>query len=337
MSYQHLLAELDLGFTRLRNRVVMGSMHTGMEDRFWHYPKLAAYFRERAKGGVGLIVTGGISPNRQGWLLPFGGTLNSVFDLRNHRMLTEAVHAEGGKIALQLLHAGRYGYQPFVVSASAIKSPISRFKPRALSLAGIASTVRDYARCARLAQRAGYDDIEIMGSEGYLLNQFLCPRTNRRDDRYGGSIENRMRIAREIVEQVRAVCGERFIVVYRLSLIDLVEGGNTWDETVQVAKALEAAGVTMFNTGIGWHEARVPTIVTSVPRAAFAALSARLKAAVKVPVIVSNRVNTPEVAEELLAQGAGDLVSMARPLLADPEFVVKTAEGRAHEINTCIA
>ncbi|MET3231672.1 UNVERIFIED_ORG: 2,4-dienoyl-CoA reductase (NADPH2) [Burkholderia sp. 1263] len=337
MSYQHLLAELDLGFTRLRNRVVIGSMHTGMEDRFWHYPKLAAYFRERAKGGVGLIVTGGISPNRQGWLLPFGGTLNSVFDLRNHRMLTEAVHAEGGKIALQILHAGRYGYQPFVVSASAIKSPISRFKPRALSLAGIASTVRDYARCARLAQRAGYDGIEIMGSEGYLLNQFLCPRTNRRDDRYGGSIENRMRIAREIVEQVRAVCGERFIVVYRLSLIDLVEGGNTWDETVQVAKALEAAGVTMFNTGIGWHEARVPTIVTSVPRAAFAALSARLKAAVKVPVIVSNRINTPEVAEELLAQGAGDLVSMARPLLADPEFVVKTAEGRAHEINTCIA
>jgi 2,4-dienoyl-CoA reductase (NADPH2) len=337
MSYRHLLAELDLGFTRLRNRVVMGSMHTGMEDRFWNYPKLAAYFRERAKGGVGLIVTGGISPNREGWLLPFGGTLNSMLDLRNHRKLTEAVHAEGGKIALQILHAGRYGYQPFVVSASAIKSPISKFKPRALSIAGIAKTVRDYARCARLAQRAGYDGIEIMGSEGYLLNQFLCPRTNRRTDAYGGSIENRMRLAREIVERVRAVCGERFIVVYRISLIDLVEGGNTWDETVQVAQALEAAGVTMFNSGIGWHEARVPTIVTSVPRAAFAALSARLKAAVKVPVIVSNRINTPDVAEALLAQGAGDLVSMARPLLADPEFVVKTAEGRTHEINTCIA
>jgi 2,4-dienoyl-CoA reductase (NADPH2) len=260
-----------------------------------------------------------------------------VFDLRNHRLLTKAVHAEGGKIALQILHAGRYGYQPFVVSASAIKSPISKFKPRALSIAGIAKTVRDYARCARLAQRAGYDGIEIMGSEGYLLNQFLCPRTNRRTDRYGGSIENRMRLAREIVERVRAVCGERFIVVYRLSLIDLVEGGNTWDETVQVAQALEAAGVTMFNTGIGWHEARVPTIVTSVPRAAFAELSARLKAAVNVPVIVSNRINTPEVAEALLAEGAGDLVSMARPLLADPEFVLKTAEGRAHEINTCIA
>jgi 2,4-dienoyl-CoA reductase (NADPH2) len=337
MSYPHLLAELDLGFTRLRNRVVMGSMHTGMEDRFWNYPKLAAYFRERAKGGVGLIVTGGISPNRQGWLLPFGGTLNSVFDLRNHRLLTEAVHAEGGKIALQILHAGRYGYQPFVVSASALKSPISKFKPRALSMAGIAATVRDYARCARLAQRAGYDGVEIMGSEGYLLNQFLCPRTNRRTDRYGGSIENRMRLAREIVERVRAVCGERFIVVYRLSLIDLVEGGNTWDETVQVAQALEAAGVTIFNTGIGWHEARVPTIVTSVPRAAFAELSARLKAVVRVPVIVSNRINTPDLAEELLARGAGDLVSMARPLLADPDFVLKTAAGRPQEINTCIA
>jgi 2,4-dienoyl-CoA reductase (NADPH2) len=337
MPYRLLLSELDLGFTTLRNRVVMGSMHTGMEDRFWNYPKLAAYFRERAKGGAGLIITGGISPNRQGWLLPFGGTLNSVFDLRNHRLLTEAVHAEGGKIALQILHAGRYGYQPFVVSASALKSPISKFKPRALTLAGIAKTVRDYARCARLAQRAGYDGVEIMGSEGYLLNQFLSPRTNQRTDRYGGSLENRLRLAREIVESVRAACGANFIVVYRLSLIDLVEGGNTWDETVQVAQALEAAGVTMFNTGIGWHEARVPTIVTSVPRAAFAPLSARLKAAVKVPVIVSNRINTPEVAEDLLAEGAGDLVSLARPLLADPDFVVKTAEGRTHEINTCIA
>ena len=337
MPYRFLLAELDLGFTTLRNRVVMGSMHMGMEDRFWNYPKLAAYFRERARGGAGLIITGGISPNRQGWLRPFGGTLNSVFDLRNHRLLTGAVHAEGGKIALQILHAGRYGYQPFVVSASALKSPISKFKPRALTLAGVAKTVRDYARCARLAQRAGYDGVEIMGSEGYLLNQFLCPRTNQRTDRYGGSLENRMRLAREIVEGVRAACGERFIVVYRLSLIDLVEGGNTWEETVQVAQALEAAGVTMFNTGIGWHEARVPTIVTSVPRAAFAPLSARLKAAVGVPVIVSNRINTPDVAEDLLAQGAGDLVSLARPLLADPDFVVKTAEGRTHEINTCIA
>jgi 2,4-dienoyl-CoA reductase (NADPH2) len=337
MPYPLLTSALDLGFTRLANRVVMGSMHTGMEDRFWHYPKLAAYYRERARGGVGLIITGGFSPNREGWLLPFGGTLNTVLDLHNHRQLTDAVHAEGGKIALQILHAGRYGYQPFVVSASAIRSPISRFRPRALTLAGIAKTVRAYARCARLAQRAGYDGVEIMGSEGYLLNQFLCPRTNRRTDAYGGSLDNRLRLAREIVEQVRAACGERFIVIYRLSLIDLVEGGNTWDETIQVAQALEAAGVTMFNTGIGWHEARVPTIVTSVPRAAFAPLSARLKAAVKVPVIVSNRINTPGLAEDLLREGAGDLVSLARPLLADPEFVNKAAQGRSDEINTCIA
>ncbi|WP_118179287.1 NADPH-dependent 2,4-dienoyl-CoA reductase [Paraburkholderia phosphatilytica] len=337
MAYPNLLAELDLGFTKLRNRVVMGSMHTGMEDRFWHYPKLATYFRERARGGVGLIVTGGISPNREGWLLPFGGTLNSVFDLRNHRLVTDAVHDEGGKIALQILHAGRYGYQPFVVSASAIRSPISRFKPRELTVAGIARTVRAYARCARLAQRADYDGVEIMGSEGYLINQFLCPRTNRHTDGYGGSIDNRLRFAREIVEAVRAACGEHFIIVYRMSLIDLVDGGNTWDETLQLAHALEAAGVTMFNTGIGWHEARVPTIVTSVPRAAFAPLAARLKAAVKVPVIVSNRINTPEVAEQLLAEGMGDLVSMARPLLADPDFVVKAAANRADEINTCIA
>ncbi|MDE1183861.1 NADPH-dependent 2,4-dienoyl-CoA reductase [Paraburkholderia sp.] len=337
MSYRHLLDGLDLGFTTLRNRVVMGSMHTGMEDRFWHYPKLAEYFRERARGGVGLIITGGISPNREGWLLPFGGTLNSSLDLRNHRLVTRAVHEEGGKIALQILHAGRYGYQPLVVSASPLKSPISPFKPRALTEGGVARTVAAYARCARLAQRAGYDGVEIMGSEGYLLNQFLCPRTNRRTDRYGGSIDNRMRLAREIVERVRAACGERFIVIYRMSLIDLVEGGNTWDETIQVAHALEAAGVTIFNTGVGWHEARVPTIVTSVPRAAFAPLAARLKAAVKVPVIVSNRINTPELADALIADGSADLVSMARPLLADPEFVNKAAEGRANEINTCIA
>ncbi|RDU96973.1 NADPH-dependent 2,4-dienoyl-CoA reductase [Trinickia dinghuensis] len=337
MPYPHLLSELDLGFTKLRNRVVMGSMHTGLEDRFWHYPALAEYYRERAKGGVGLIVTGGISPNREGWLLPFGGTLNTVFDLRNHRKLTRAVHDEGGKIALQILHAGRYGYHPFVVSASALRSPISKFKPRALTGAGIERTVRAYARTARLAQRAGYDGVEIMGSEGYLLNQFLCSRTNRRTDRYGGGIENRMRLALDVVRRVRQACGERFIVIYRLSLIDLVEGGNTWDETVQVARALEAAGVTLINTGIGWHEARVPTIVTSVPRAAFAPLTARLRAAVSVPVIASNRINTPELADSLIAEGSADLVSMARPLLADPQFVVKAAEDRADEINTCIA
>ncbi|WP_116141238.1 NADPH-dependent 2,4-dienoyl-CoA reductase [Trinickia diaoshuihuensis] len=337
MPYPQLLSELDLGFTKLKNRVVMGSMHTGLEDRFWHYPALAEYYRERAKGGVGLIITGGISPNREGWLLPFGGTLNSVFDLRNHRKLTRAVHEEGGKIAMQILHAGRYGYHPFVVSASAIRSPISKFTPRALTRAGIERTVRAYARTARLAQRAGYDGIEIMGSEGYLLNQFLCRRTNHRTDEYGGSIENRMRLAIDVVRRVREACGERFIVIYRLSLIDLVEGGNTWDETVQVARALEAAGVTLINTGIGWHEARVPTIVTSVPRAAFAPLTARLREAVHVPVIASNRINTPELAESLIAQGGADLVSMARPLLADPQFVVKASEDRADEINTCIA
>ncbi|PMS20458.1 NADPH-dependent 2,4-dienoyl-CoA reductase [Trinickia dabaoshanensis] len=337
MPYRHLLSELDLGFTKLKNRVVMGSMHTGLEDRFWHYPALAEYYRERAKGGVGLIITGGISPNREGWLLPFGGTLNSVFDLHNHRKLTRAVHEEGGKIAMQILHAGRYGYHPFVVSASAIRSPISKFAPRALTQAGIERTVRAYALTARLAQRAGYDGVEIMGSEGYLLNQFLCRRTNHRTDEYGGSIENRMRLAVDVVRRVRKACGERFIVIYRLSLIDLVEGGNTWDETVQVARALEAAGVTLINTGIGWHEARVPTIVTSVPRAAFAPLTARLREAVRVPVIASNRINTPELAESLIEQGSADLVSMARPLLADPQFVLKASEGRADEINTCIA
>ncbi|HEY2512015.1 MAG TPA: NADPH-dependent 2,4-dienoyl-CoA reductase [Polyangiaceae bacterium] len=335
--YSRLLSPLDLGFTTLKNRVVMGSMHTGLEDRFFHYPKLAAYFRERARGGVGLIVTGGISPNREGWLLPFGGSMNHLTDVVNHRLLTSAVHAEGGKIAMQILHAGRYGYHPLVVSASRIKSPISLFRPRALSERGIERTIRAYARCARLAKLAGYDGVEIMGSEGYLLNQFLCPRTNRRTDRWGGSIENRMRLPIEVVKRVRATVGERFIVMYRLSLLDLVDEGNTWEETVQVAQALEAAGVTLLNTGIGWHEARVPTIVTSVPRAAFRDVSARLKKAVSIPVVASNRINMPDVAEDILARGEADLVSMARPLLADPDWVNKTAEGRADEINTCIA
>ncbi|CAM2144558.1 2,4-dienoyl-CoA reductase [Pararobbsia alpina] len=335
--YPHLTAPLDLGFTTLRNRVVMGSMHTGLEDRFWQYPKLAAYFRERAKGGVGLIVTGGISPNREGWLLPFGGTLNSIFDVRNHRLVTDAVHAEGGKIVMQILHAGRYGYQPFVVSASAIKSPISKFKPRALDERGIERTLDAYVRCAKLAQRAGYDGIELMGSEGYLLNQFLSPRTNRRTDRWGGDLEGRMRLPVEIVRRVREAVGERFIIMYRLSVVDLVDEGNTWDETVAIAQALENAGITLLNTGIGWHEARIPTIVTSVPRAAFAGFTQRLRASLRVPVVASNRINTPDVAESLLENGSADLVSMARPFLADPEFVNKAAAGRADEINTCIA
>ena len=336
-TYPHLLAPLDLGFTTLRNRVIMGSMHTGLEDRFYNYPKLAAYFRERAKGGVGLIVTGGISPSRQGWLLPFGGTVNSLFDVPNHRRVTGAVHEEGGKIVMQILHAGRYGYQPFVVSASAIKSPISKFKPRALDEAGIERTIRDYVRCARLAQKADYDGVEIMGSEGYLLNQFLCTRTNKRTDRWGGAIENRMRLPVEIVKRVRAAVGNDFIIMYRHSLLDLVEGGNTWDDVVAVAKALEQAGVNIINTGIGWHEARVPTIVTSVPRAAFRSLAGRLRQEISIPVVASNRINMPDEAEDIIAGGDADMVSMARPFLADPEFVNKVAAGRVDEINTCIA
>ena len=336
-SYAHLLAPLDLGFTTLRNRVIMGSMHTGLEDRFYQYPKLAAYFRERARGGVGLIVTGGISPSREGWLLPFGGTMNSLFDIPNHRKVTRAVHEEGGKIVMQILHAGRYGYQPFVVSASAIKSPISKFKPRALDEAGIRRTIADYVRSAKLAQKAGYDGVEIMGSEGYLLNQFLCARTNLRQDQWGGSIENRMRLPVDIVQQVRAAVGTNFIIMYRHSLLDLVEGGNTWDEVVVVAKALEQAGATILNTGIGWHEARVPTIVTSVPRAAFRSLAGRLRKEVSIPVVASNRINMPDEANDIIRSGDADLVSMARPFLADPEFVNKVAQGRVDEINTCIA
>ena len=335
-AHPHLLQPLDLGFTTLKNRVIMGSMHTGLEDRFYNYPKLAAYFRERAKGGVGLIVTGGISPNRQGWLLPFGGTLNSMWDVRNHRQVTTAVHEEGGKILMQILHSGRYGYQPFVVSASAKKSPISLFKPKALTERGIQATIRSYVRCAELARKAGYDGVEIMGSEGYLLNQFLCARTNQRSDRWGGSIENRMRLPVEIVRQVRAKLGPNFILMYRHSVLDLVEGGNSWDEVVQVAQALEKVGVTLFNTGIGWHEARIPTIVTSVPRAAFASVAARLRQAVSVPVAASNRINMPDEAEVLIASGGVDMVSMARPFLADPQWVNKVATGRADEINTCI-
>jgi len=335
-TYPHLLAPLDLGFTTLRNRVIMGSMHTGLEDRFFNYSKLAAFYRERAKGGVGLIVTGGISPNRQGWLLPFGGTMNFIGDIFNHRKVTRAVHEEGGKILMQILHSGRYGYQPFVVSASSKKSPISKFKPKALTERGIEATIRDYARCAKLAKMAGYDGIEVMGSEGYLLNQFLCARTNLRQDSWGGSIENRMRLPVEIIKRIRKTVGDDFIIMYRHSLLDLVEGGNTWDEVLTVAHALEKAGVTILNTGIGWHEARVPTIVTSVPRAAFASVAGRLRREVKIPVVASNRINMPFEANDIIARGDADMVSMARPFLADAQFVQKAASGRADEINTCI-
>ena len=336
-SYANILKPLHLGFTTIKNRVVMGSMHSGLEDRFYNYPKLAAYFGERAKGGVGLIITGGISPNRQGWLLPAGGTMNTLGDVAPHRLVTHAVHKHGAKILMQILHAGRYGYQPFVVSSSPIKSPISPFKPRQLSDKQILSTIDDYVRSASLAHKAGYDGVEIMGSEGYLLNQFLSRHVNQRTDRWGGDIENRMRLAVEIVKKIRAEVGEKFIICFRLSLLDLVHDGNTMAEVITVAKALEQAGVTLLNTGIGWHEARIPTIVTSVPRAAFVDYTAEVKKHISIPVIASNRINMPDTAEEILASGKADMVQMARPLLADAFWVNKTATNRVDEINTCIA
>ena len=336
-AFPNMLKPLDLGFTQLKNRIVMGSMHTGLEDRFYNYGKLAAYFAERARGGTAVVITGGISPNRRGWLLPLSGTMNGFADVINHRRVTGAVHAEGGKILLQILHAGRYGYHPFVVSASDRKSPISAFKPRGMKESEILSTIRDYGRCARLSKLAGYDGVEIMGSEGYLLNQFICNRTNNRKDKWGGSLDNRMRLPLEIVKRVRKEVGPHFIIAYRLSLIDLVEGGNSWEEIVTIAKALEAAGITILNTGIGWHEARVPTIVTSVPRAAFRKVTARMKKELKIPVMASNRINTPEDCEDIIASGDADLISMARPLLADPAFVNKAAAGTPEAINTCIA
>ncbi|WP_067828630.1 NADPH-dependent 2,4-dienoyl-CoA reductase [Nocardia inohanensis] len=336
-AYPHLFEPLDLGFTSLRNRVVMGSMHTGLEDRAWHINRLAAYFAERAKGGVGLIITGGYAPNRTGWLLPFGAKLTNKTEAYRHRAITKAVHAEGGKIALQILHAGRYSYMPTSVSASAIKAPINPFKPRALSSKGVESTIDDYARCAYLAKFAGYDGVEIMGGEGYFINQFLAPRTNKRKDKWGGSPENRRRIAGEIVRRVRKAVGPDFIIVFRLSMADFVENGQTWDEIEAVAKDVEAAGATIINTDIGWHEARVPTIVTSVPRAAFVEWTAKVKDVVSIPVCASNRINMPETAEEILTRGDAELVSLARPLLADPYWARKAQDARDDEINTCIA
>ena len=334
--YPHMFEPLDLGFTTLKNRMVMGSMHTGLEDRFFNYPKLAAYFAERAKGGVAMMITGGISPNHEGWLVPAGGTLNHKGDVINHRKVTKAVHQYDCKIILQILHSGRYGYHPFAVSASAIKSPISPFKPRQMSEKNILATIKDYAKTAKLAQMAGYDGVEIMGSEGYLLNQFLSNHVNQRTDQWGGSLKNRMRFAIEVVKAVREAVGEEFIITFRLSMIDLVPDGNTMDEVITVAKAIEAAGVTIINTGIGWHEARVPTIVTSVPRAAFADVIAEVKHHVNIPVIAANRINMPETAEQLLADDKADLIQMARPFLADPDWVNKASTGQTHLINTCI-
>lgn len=336
--YPHLLEPLDLGHTTLRNRVIMGSMHTGMEDRAKHLPELAAYFAERAKGGVALSVTGGYAPNWHGWLLPFGSLMTSKRLADKHRIVTDAVHEHDGKIAMQLLHAGRYGYHPFKRAASGKPSPITPMgRPKAMSTKEVDETVTDFAKSAVLARRAGYDGVEIMGSEGYLINQFLTARTNDRTDRWGGSAENRMRFPVEIVERVREAVGDDFIVMYRMSLLDLVDDAQSWDETVMLAKKIEAAGVSIINTGIGWHEARIPTIVTSVPRGAFSWVTGKLRPEVSVPVVASNRINTPEIAEEIIASGQADLVSMARPLLSDPYFVAKAAENRADEINTCIA
>ncbi|WP_445256227.1 oxidoreductase [Nocardioides aurantiacus] len=335
--YPHLLAPITLGGLTLRNRVVMGSMHTGLEDHAWDLPKLAAYFRERAAGGVGLAVTGGFAVSKRGWLKPLAGEMTSRLDAARHRQVTDAVHEEGGAIALQLLHAGRYGYTPFSQSASAIKSPITPFRPSAMTSRQVDRAATSFADSAVLAQKAGYDAVEVMGSEGYLINQFLAARTNHREDEWGGSPARRMRFPIEVVRRTREAVGPDFAIVYRLSLLDLVEDGQTWEETVELALLLEQAGVSVLNTGIGWHEARVPTIITQVPRAAWAWTTKRLREEVGVPVCASNRINTPEIAEQLLADGTADLVSMARPLLADPDFVAKAAAGRADEINTCIA
>ncbi|RLK49789.1 2,4-dienoyl-CoA reductase [Stenotrophomonas rhizophila] len=336
-AYPHLFTPLDLGFTQLRNRVLMGSMHTGLEDRARDFPRLAAYFAERAAGGVGLIVTGGFAPNVVGWLKPFGGKLSWPWEVRPHRQVTRAVHDNGSKICLQLLHAGRYAYHPLSVAPSKLKAPINPFTPRALSARGVERHIADYARSARLAREAGYDGVEVMGSEGYLINEFIAPRTNQRTDRWGGDAAQRMRFAVEIVRRIREACGPDFIIIYRLSLVDLVPDGSNWAEIVQQAQAIEAAGATLINSGIGWHEARIPTIATSVPRGAFAGVTAKLKPHVRVPVIATNRINMPDVAERILAAGGADMVSLARPLLADPQWANKSRAGRPEAINTCIA
>nr|WP_314579048.1 NADPH-dependent 2,4-dienoyl-CoA reductase [uncultured Pseudomonas sp.] len=334
--YPHLLAPLDLGFTTLRNRTLMGSMHTGLEEKPGGFERMAAYFAERAHGGVGLMVTGGIAPNVEGGVYSGAAKLTTAEEADNHRIVTKAVHEAGGKICMQILHAGRYAYSPKQVAPSAIQAPINPFKPKALDEEGIEKQIQDFVTCATLAQTAEYDGVEIMGSEGYFINQFLVAHTNHRTDRWGGSYENRMRLPVEIVRRVREAVGANFIIIYRLSMLDLIEGGSTWEEVVQLAKAIEQAGATLINTGIGWHEARIPTIATKVPRAAFAKVTAKMRGSVSIPLITTNRINTPEVAEQVLAEGDADMVSMARPFLADADFVNKAAAGRSDEINTCI-
>ncbi|MCD4502615.1 NADPH-dependent 2,4-dienoyl-CoA reductase [Chromobacterium piscinae] len=335
-AYPHLLAPLDLGFTTLKNRVLMGSMHTGLEESPNGFEKMAAFYAERARGGVALIVTGGVGPNAEGCVAEGAAQLSDAHEVENHRLVTDAVHREGGKIALQILHSGRYSFQEKCVSASPLLAPINFYTPRELSDADVWQTIADFANCAKLAQQAGYDGVEVMGSEGYLINQFIARATNKRTDDWGGSFENRIRFAIETVKAVRAAVGSDFIIIYRLSMLDLVQDGSSWDEVVHLAREIEKAGATIINTGIGWHEARVPTIATMVPRGGFAWVTKKLMGAVKIPLITTNRINTPEVAEDILAGGCADMVSMARPFLADPDFVNKAAEGRGDEINTCI-
>ena len=337
MKYKHIFEPLDLGFTTLKNRILMGSMHTGLEEEKNGIDKIATYYAERAKGGVGLIITGGISPNIQGWTGPFAARMSSKKHAKEHQKITEAVHKQGGKICMQILHAGRYGYHPFNVAPSKIKSPITPFKPFKLTQSGIKRTIRDFVNCAKLSKLAGYDGVEIMGSEGYLINQFIVERTNKRTDNYGGDYENRMRLPIELVKQTRKAVGVDFIIIYRLSMLDLVENGSSWEEVVLLGKEIEKAGATIINTGIGWHEARIPTIATSVPRGAFTWVTKKIKEEISIPLITSNRINMPETAEKILSDGDADMISMARPFLADPEWVNKAAEERTDEINTCIA
>lgn len=336
-AYPHLFRPLTLGHLTLPNRVLMGSMHTNLEEAPNGFERLAAFYAERARAGVSLIVTGGIAPNAEGAVFQGANALTEESQVHEHQQVVDAVHEAGGHLCIQILHAGRYAYSPELVAPSAIQAPINPFTPRALSSDGVEQQITDYVRCAKLAQQAGYDGVEVMGSEGYLINQFICQRTNQRDDEWGGSFEQRIRFPVEIVARIRAAVGERFLLIFRLSMIDLVEEGSTWEEVVQLGQAIEAAGANVINTGIGWHEARVPTIVTSVPRAAFTEVTKRIKSALSIPLITTNRINMPEVAERVLAEGHADMVSMARPFLADPEWVSKAEAGLAEEINTCIA
>lgn len=334
--FKSLFSPIRVGSIALPNRIIMGSMHTGLEEHERGFKALAHYYQARAAGGAGLIITGGISPNWRGWLKPFGAKLSSRSEVKRHRLITEAVHDEGGRIVMQILHGGRYSYHPFCVAPSAIRSPISKFKPAALSEKGIKGTIRDFAICAQRAQEAGYDGVEIMGSEGYLINQFTVAATNKRTDDWGGSIENRIRLPLEITKAIKESTGPEFMLIYRISLLDLIPGGNSWDDVIFQARAIAAAGADIFNSGIGWHEARVPTIAGVVPQGGFAEVSGRLKQQVNIPVIAVNRINTPEVAEEIIASGKADMVSLARPFLADPDFPQKAKSGKSHLINTCI-